>query len=113
MSWLPRRPHLECKSWLTSLDLIQYIHCFSRFDGVEDILYYDEASIKELGVRHQAHRVKIMSSLTCLRDKWEKNHKLKGVDPSPRLSLVEERQQNRPLPSPFTHPDVVFRAGEG
>lgn len=113
MSWLPRRPHLECKTWLTSLDLPQYIHYFAKFDGVEDILYYDEAAVKELGVRHQAHRVKIMSSLAILREKWEKNHKLKGVDPNPRLSLVEERNQRRPLPDPLTHPDVVLRTGEG
>ncbi|MPC92416.1 hypothetical protein E2C01_087505 [Portunus trituberculatus] len=35
MSWLPRRPHLECKAWLSSLDLRQYAECFAKFDGVE------------------------------------------------------------------------------
>ncbi|KAK7079406.1 hypothetical protein SK128_009209, partial [Halocaridina rubra] len=40
-------------------------------------------------------------------------HKLKGVDPNPRLSLVEERRQHRPLPDPITHPDVILRAGSG
>ncbi|KAG7172776.1 hypothetical protein Hamer_G007015 [Homarus americanus] len=36
-----------------------------------------------------------------------KDHKLKGVDPNPRLSLVEERNRRRPLPDPLLHPDVV------
>lgn len=112
MSWLPRRPHLECKTWLTTLDLTEYIPAFSKFDGVEDILYYDEAAIKELGVRHQAHRVKVMNSLAALKEKWEKNHKLKGADANPRLSLVDERQR-RPLPDPLLHPDVVLRTKTG
>ncbi|XP_042215322.1 breast cancer anti-estrogen resistance protein 3 homolog isoform X2 [Homarus americanus] len=42
-----------------------------------------------------------------------KDHKLKGVDPNPRLSLVEERNRRRPLPDPLLHPDVVLRQGEG
>lgn len=107
------RPHMDCKTWLTALDLTQYLQCFSKFGGVEDVLYYDEAAVKELGVRHQGHRAKIMSSLAILREKYEKNHKLKGVDPNPRLSLVEERRQQRPLPDPITHPDVILRAGPG
>lgn len=113
MSWMPR-PHMDCKTWLTALDLPTYIPCFAKFGGVEDVLYYDEAAVKELGIRHQGHRAKIMSSLAILREKYEKNHKLKGVDPNPRLSLVEERRQQRPLPpDPITHPDVILRAGAG
>lgn len=112
MSWLPRRPHLECKAWLSSLDLPQYAECFAKFDGVEDFLYFDEAKIKDLGVRNSAHRLKIMSSLEMLKQKWEKNHKLKTVDPSPRRSYVDHR--NRPLPDPLEiTPEVVLRSDEG
>nr|XP_027233213.1 uncharacterized protein LOC113824651 [Penaeus vannamei] len=100
MSLMPR-PHMESKSWLADLDLQQYGGCFSKFGGVEDFLYYDEASIKELGILHQGHRAKIMSSLTILREKYERDHKLKGVDHNPRFSLVEGRRQRRPLPSPI------------
>ncbi|XP_069999873.1 breast cancer anti-estrogen resistance protein 3 homolog isoform X3 [Penaeus vannamei] len=112
MSLMPR-PHMESKSWLADLDLQQYGGCFSKFGGVEDFLYYDEASIKELGILHQGHRAKIMSSLTILREKYERDHKLKGVDHNPRFSLVEGRRQRRPLPSPIAHPDVVLRPGTG
>ncbi|CAL4082942.1 unnamed protein product, partial [Meganyctiphanes norvegica] len=116
MSWLPR-PHMEISTWLTAIDLSQYIDNFQKFGGVEDVLYYDEASIKDLGVRHAGHRAKMMSSLQVLRNKYEKNHKLKGVDPNPRLSLVEERRNNnlklQILPDPIQHPDVILRAGLG
>ncbi|XP_063848304.1 breast cancer anti-estrogen resistance protein 3 homolog isoform X7 [Scylla paramamosain] len=113
MSWLPRRPHLECKAWLSSLDLRQYAECFAKFDGVEDVLYYDEAAVKALGVRNSAHRVKIMSSLQGLKQKWEKNHKLKSVDPNPRRSYVDDRHRNRPLPDPHEGcTEVVLRSGE-
>ncbi|XP_063597046.1 uncharacterized protein LOC134773601 [Penaeus indicus] len=71
MSWMPR-PHMESKAWLSDLGLPQYAGCFSKFGGVEDFLYYDEASIKALGIHHQGHRAKIMSSLAILKEKYER-----------------------------------------
>ncbi|XP_068208188.1 breast cancer anti-estrogen resistance protein 3 homolog isoform X3 [Palaemon carinicauda] len=107
-------PHMDCKTWLTALDLPNYIPSFARFGGVEDVLYYDEAAIKELGIRHQGHRAKIMSSLAILREKYEKNHKLKGVDPNPPSESGRRKTSRRPLPpDPITHPDVILRAGAG
>ncbi|KAK4292045.1 hypothetical protein Pmani_035157 [Petrolisthes manimaculis] len=114
MSWLPRRPHLDCRAWLATLHLTQYTHLFTHVDGVEDILYIDETAIKNLGIGNEGHRTKIMNSLTALRHKWEKNHKIKGCDANPRLSLVEQREpRTRPLPDPLLHPDVVLRNKHG
>ncbi|XP_047737715.1 SH2 domain-containing protein 3C-like [Hyalella azteca] len=89
MSWIPR-PHLDAASWLAALELPQYGPYFSHYTGVEDFLYFEEGDIEKLGVTCGAHRTRIMKSLRALRDKYEKNHKLKGVDPKPRISLVED-----------------------
>lgn len=87
--------HLDIKAWLIVLDLQQYegnnIHLcasglqqfllcvlfhrtesFSKFLGVEELMYFDEADIKQLGIRNSAHRARIVSSLVALRDKHRK-----------------------------------------
>ncbi|KAL9692082.1 hypothetical protein quinque_015765, partial [Culex quinquefasciatus] len=61
-------PHLEVPGWLTRLDLDEYQDKFKQFNGVEDFLYYSEADIKKLGIRNNAHRARIISSLVALRE---------------------------------------------
>lgn len=61
-------PHLDVPGWLSRLDLDEYQDKFKQFNGVEDFLYYSEADIKKLGVRNNAHRARIISSLVALRE---------------------------------------------
>lgn len=95
---LPQHPHMKIDSWLEMLDLTQYngnlsfwnkIFCvpidsyldfecsdaptesFKKFIGVEELMYFCEADIKQLGVRNSAHRARMVSSLVALRDKYE------------------------------------------
>jgi len=35
-------------------------------------MYFDEADIKQLGIRNSAHRARIVSSLVALRDKHQR-----------------------------------------
>lgn len=94
---LPQQYHMDISSWLGLLDLPQYkgicfssffaikilrtvnhsisfrkTESFSKFIGVEELLYLCEADIKQLGVRNSAHRARIVSSLVALRDKYER-----------------------------------------
>lgn len=45
---------------------------FIKFMGVEELMYFSEGDIKQLGVRNAAHRARIVSSLVALRDKSDK-----------------------------------------
>ncbi|XP_055599680.1 breast cancer anti-estrogen resistance protein 3 homolog isoform X2 [Uranotaenia lowii] len=62
-------PHLEVRDWLKRLNLEDCYDKFKQFNGVEDFLYYSEADIKKLGIRNNAHRARIVSSLVALREK--------------------------------------------
>lgn len=86
--------HLDIKAWLIVLDLQQYegknirmsnsskfrsfsflsnpTESFAKFLGVEELMYFDEADIKQLGIRNSAHRARIVSSLVALRDKHQR-----------------------------------------
>lgn len=44
---------------------------FSKFIGLEELMYFCEADIKQLGVRNSAHRARIVSSLVAFRDKYK------------------------------------------
>lgn len=62
--------------WLCpDLKHIPYLQCiaesFSKFIGVEELMYICESDIKQLGVRNSAHRARIVSSLVAFRDKYE------------------------------------------
>ncbi|XP_030768424.1 breast cancer anti-estrogen resistance protein 3 homolog isoform X2 [Sitophilus oryzae] len=70
VSIIPKPKHKDISQWLKDLDLEQYIPLFSKFQGVEDILEFNEGDIKDLGVKKSSHRATIVSSLTCLRGKY-------------------------------------------
>lgn len=67
--------HLDIAEWLRILELEQYARSFEGFGGVEDLLGHSEADIKSLGVKIASHRARIMSSLTALKAKYNKNGK--------------------------------------
>ncbi|PSN52437.1 hypothetical protein C0J52_16245 [Blattella germanica] len=71
---LSPRPHLDVRQWLNVLDLGQYASVFEKFEGVEDLLTFTEADIKDLGVKNSAHRARVVSSLVALRTKHEKGN---------------------------------------
>ncbi|XP_064463573.1 SH2 domain-containing protein 3C-like isoform X2 [Ornithodoros turicata] len=71
------KPHLDVDVWLQNLDLAQYSHLFSKYQGVQDILWMSEKDVKELGVRNGAHRATMASSLVILRRKYEKGKSVK------------------------------------
>ncbi|XP_024082121.1 uncharacterized protein LOC112126716 [Cimex lectularius] len=66
------QPHMDISKWLDILELKQYHHIFDTYKGVEDLLQFSEAEIKELGVKNAAHRARIVTSLVALKDKYEK-----------------------------------------
>lgn len=72
-------PHLDIPSWLNVLDLPQYLKTFERFTGVEELMYFCEADIKQLGVKNSAHRARIVTSLVALRDKYERGQNGKFI----------------------------------
>lgn len=68
------KPHLDVEQWLNALDLYnEYNDVFARFSGVEELLHYSEADIKELGIKNSSHRARIVSSLLALKIKYEKS----------------------------------------
>nr|CAD7207332.1 unnamed protein product [Timema douglasi] len=70
---LAPRPHLNIPQWLNILELEQYGAVFQHLQGVEDLLSFSEADIKDLGVKNSAHRARIVSSLVALRTKYDKS----------------------------------------
>ncbi|EAA05895.5 AGAP009560-PA, partial [Anopheles gambiae str. PEST] len=62
-------PHMELGEWLQRLDLAEYGDKFRSFNGVEELLFLSESDIKKLGIRNNAHRARIVSSLVALREK--------------------------------------------
>ncbi|XP_063234266.1 breast cancer anti-estrogen resistance protein 3 homolog [Bacillus rossius redtenbacheri] len=86
---LAQRPHLDVRQWLNILELAQYAANFDKFDGVEDLLSFSEADIKDLGVKNSAHRARIVSSLVALRTKYEKGNKKKEQQPQRHSVAVD------------------------
>lgn len=68
-------PHLEVSKWLSRLDLTQYGHLFQDYKGVEELLHFSEAQIRDLGVKNSAHRASIVSSLVALRNKYDRGQR--------------------------------------
>lgn len=110
---LPRHPHIEISTWLEMLELPQYngnylqwkkkknhsksiLHfpnsteSFTKFIGVEELMYFCEADIKQLGVRNSAHRARIVSSLVAFRDKYE-HGKLNKKSPLSHLHVFKSQ----------------------
>ncbi|XP_031617097.1 breast cancer anti-estrogen resistance protein 3 homolog isoform X2 [Contarinia nasturtii] len=105
---LPRHPHLEISTWLEMLELPQYNESFKKFIGVEELMYFCEADIKQLGVRISAHRARIVSSLVAFRDKYE-NRSSSSVNtvnrkPTQRktqrysMSAIQDKKQKEAVP---------------
>ncbi|CAH0557408.1 unnamed protein product [Brassicogethes aeneus] len=70
-----RLKHKDIEVWLRELYLEQYLYIFQKFIGVEDLLDFSEAEIKDLGVKNSSHRASIISSLTLLRAKYHDTFK--------------------------------------
>ncbi|KAF6215238.1 hypothetical protein GE061_009990 [Apolygus lucorum] len=71
----PPQPHMDISKWLNILDLTDYTHVFDTYKGVEDLLEFTEADIKEMGVKNAAHRARIVSSLVALKEKYNKGQR--------------------------------------
>ncbi|XP_055295653.1 breast cancer anti-estrogen resistance protein 3 homolog isoform X3 [Sitodiplosis mosellana] len=103
---LPRHPHFEISAWLEMLDLPQYNKSFSKFIGVEELIYFCEADIKQLGVRNSAHRARIVSSLVAFRDKYEHGssstvttfNRKTTARKTQRYSMVQDKKQKETVP---------------
>lgn len=65
--------HLGIQCWLEALCLKEYLPLFQEFSGVEDLLGFTEAEIRDLGIKNCAHRAKLVTSLYCLRDKYQRS----------------------------------------
>ncbi|XP_052789410.1 breast cancer anti-estrogen resistance protein 3 homolog isoform X1 [Mya arenaria] len=100
--------HIAIPTWLESLDMSQYLPDFQKYGGVEDILQLTESDINDLGVRNAAHRAKIFSSLTILRDKYERST-TPGRKPSPLQQVQRSQSATAQLswspPSAVNSPD--------
>lgn len=67
-------PHMSIQQWLTALELHdQYQEVFDEFCGVEELLHFTEKNIKDLGVKCSAHRARIFTSLTALKEKYNRS----------------------------------------
>lgn len=67
-------PHMSIEQWLTVLELYdQYKNLFEGYAGVEQLINKSEAEIKQLGVKNSAHRARIVTSLTALREKYKRS----------------------------------------
>lgn len=68
--------HIDTFAWLKSMDLQQYGDIFKKFEGVEELLEFSEADVKDLGVKISSHRAMIISNLTLLRAKYHGRAKI-------------------------------------
>ncbi|XP_045206378.2 breast cancer anti-estrogen resistance protein 3 homolog isoform X2 [Mercenaria mercenaria] len=98
--------HIAVETWLEALGLMEYVTCFTQYNGVENLLYMSEAEIKELGVKNAAHRAKIVSSLRILREKYERST-LPGKKNSP-LQHVQRSQSVTAQLSPSWSPPSLL-----
>lgn len=60
-------PHLEIVDWLHRLDLQTYEGKFRQFNGVEELIEFNERDIKNLGIKNSSHRARMISSLVALK----------------------------------------------
>ncbi|EEB13588.1 conserved hypothetical protein [Pediculus humanus corporis] len=73
-----KQPHMEIKQWLKTLELNEYENKFDKFNGVEVSVNDRKAEDKrklpfiQLGILNSAHRARIISSLTILKQKYDK-----------------------------------------
>jgi hypothetical protein len=80
--------HIDIAPWLKSMDLEQYGSIFQKFNGVEDLLEFSEADLKDIGVKISSHRAMIISNLTILRAKYHGSFKRQ---PSIRHSVAVDK----------------------
>ncbi|XP_008200850.1 breast cancer anti-estrogen resistance protein 3 homolog isoform X4 [Tribolium castaneum] len=80
--------HIDITQWLKRMELGQYESLFQKFNGVEDLLEFSEADLKDLGVKISSHRAMIISSLTILRAKYHGNFRRQ---PSIRHSVAVDK----------------------
>ncbi|RZC35190.1 SAM 2 domain containing protein, partial [Asbolus verrucosus] len=81
--------HIDVGQWLKSMDLERYDDIFKKFEGVEDLLEFSEADLKDLGVKISSHRAMIISNLTILRAKYHGNFRRQ---PSIRHSVAVDKK---------------------
>lgn len=62
--------HIDVIQWLKYIDLERYSDIFKKFEGVESLLEFSEADLKDLGVKISSHRATMISNLTILRAKY-------------------------------------------
>ncbi|XP_054707871.1 breast cancer anti-estrogen resistance protein 3 homolog [Uloborus diversus] len=65
--------HLSIEAWLEKLDLTIYRSLFLDYHGVEDILWMSERDLKNIGINNGGHRARISTSLSFLKDKYNKS----------------------------------------
>ncbi|XP_046566583.1 LOW QUALITY PROTEIN: SH2 domain-containing protein 3C-like [Haliotis rubra] len=97
--------HIAVSTWLEALGMLEYLATFHQYGGVEELLYIQEAEIRDLGIKNSAHRAKLVSSLRILRDKYQKGRLHCSVSgrTSPSSALQQHLQTSPP--SPLSHPD--------
>ncbi|XP_052864406.1 breast cancer anti-estrogen resistance protein 3 homolog [Anopheles cruzii] len=87
-------PHMDTAEWLQRLDLPEYGDKFKSYNGVEELLFLSEADVKKLGIRNNAHRARIVSSLVALRENLvhEANAKANQRNAAATAGIGDERR---------------------
>ncbi|XP_060564004.1 breast cancer anti-estrogen resistance protein 3 homolog isoform X3 [Ruditapes philippinarum] len=98
--------HIAVETWLEALGMMEYVTCFSQYNGVENLLYMSEGEIKDLGVKNAAHRAKIVSSLRILREKYERST-LPGKKNSPLNQVQRSQSVTAQLSPNWSPPSLV------
>lgn len=65
-------PNLDIRTWLERLELLEYDVNFKKFNGVAELINFNEIDIKDLGVKNSSHRARLISSLVALKGKKQK-----------------------------------------
>ncbi|XP_050397332.1 breast cancer anti-estrogen resistance protein 3 homolog isoform X3 [Patella vulgata] len=97
--------HIAVSTWLDAIGLVEYLPHFTKYVGVEDLLYLTESEIRDLGVHNGGHRAKIVSSLRILREKYEKGRSHHSPIHSPGPAHLPPPGIQVSPPSPYSHPD--------
>ncbi|XP_072158817.1 breast cancer anti-estrogen resistance protein 3 homolog isoform X2 [Bemisia tabaci] len=82
-------PHLEISQWLNILELGKYQKLFDKHQGIESILDYTEADLKQLGVKNATHRARMVASLVALSTKYNEN-----AEEKPRSRVKEKSHRH-------------------
>ncbi|XP_021361515.1 SH2 domain-containing protein 3C-like isoform X4 [Mizuhopecten yessoensis] len=82
--------HIAIETWLEALGMRDHYRIFCKYKGVEDLLNFTEAEIKDLGIHNPALRAKVVSSLRILKEKHQRGYK---VVPGLHRSLSATAQQ--------------------